>query len=362
MKSFPNKPKAPSHCASAFTIVELLVASAILIMMVALLFIMVNQTSTTWKATSGKIEQFRAARDAFDTITRRVSQATLNSYLDYVTNSSGVTVAYLRQSELRFISGPMTNFLTNLPTTNPGMCVFFQAPNGFNTNTNNSILQNALNSWGYFLEYGADTNNRPGFLTNSGPKVRFRYRLMEFMEPTESLSIYNYTTNRAYTGVEWITNSLGLTSNRPVHVLAENVIALILLPKLPTADWATNASHPNTTYVASSLCPNYSYDSSINQNSNLPLSQDQACLNSHNQLPPVMQVTLIAVDEASAIRFPAIYTNLASTFSRWFTNAASFTNDLTSCQNFLSSNKFNFRVFTTDVMVKGAKWSSSQTN
>ena len=70
-------------CQGAFTIVEVLVASSVLLMIVVLLLNMVTQTSKSWKATTGKIEQFRAARDAFDTMTRRLGQATLNTYLDY---------------------------------------------------------------------------------------------------------------------------------------------------------------------------------------------------------------------------------------------------------------------------------------
>jgi uncharacterized protein (TIGR02599 family) len=119
-----------------FTLAELLVASAILALLVVLLLTMVNQTSKTWKSTSGKIEEFRGARDAFDTITRRMGQATLNTYLDYVTNSSGVPVSYGRQSELRFLSGTTTNILSSLALSNqPTMSVFFQAPNGFSTSS-----------------------------------------------------------------------------------------------------------------------------------------------------------------------------------------------------------------------------------
>jgi uncharacterized protein (TIGR02599 family) len=363
-----NGGSAPRRGDSAFTLVELLVAAAVLAMLVALILNMVTQTSKTWRSTSGKIEQFRDARDAFDAMTRKLSQATLNSYLDY--DNPANPRAYIRQSELRFLSGPASNILGSTLSTNmTTMAVFFQAPAGFVTNSTNSVLQNVLNTWGYFLEYGSDTNARPGFLPSGSPKARSRYRLMEFMEPTESLSVYNYTaTNPSsawnYTNIDWISNSLAQPlSNRPTHVLADNVIALILLPKLSPSDWASNSSHSNT-YDASSLAPNYVYDSSINQNSNLPSVQDKACLNTHNQLPPVVQVTLIAVDETTAVRFPVPYSNLATTFSasNWFTAASNFQSDLSNCQSYLITNKFNFRVFTTDVMIRGAKWSTSQTN
>jgi len=342
-----------------FTIAELLVASAILSLLVVLLLNMVTQTSKTWRTTSGKIEEFRDARDAFDTITRRLSQATLNTYLDY-DNPQNPT-SYMRQSELRFLSGPMATILGSLtlPNPTPGMAVFFQAPNGFSTNSSTSILQNALNTWGYFLEYASDSNSRPSFLPTGAPPARYRYRLMELMEPTENLSIYNYTSgNRSYTNVDWVSNSMTLASNRPAHVLAENVIALIILPKLSPADYSNG-------YSMSSLAPYYTYDSSPNW-TNYVANTTNGDLDTHNQLPPVIQVTMVAVDETSAVRLANAYVNLTNAspqgYGNLFTNAAEFSSNLTTLSTILTSKGINFRIFTTDVMIKGAKWSGSQTN
>jgi uncharacterized protein (TIGR02599 family) len=346
-----------------FTVAELLVASAILALLVVLLLNMVTQTSKTWRSTSGKIEEFRGARDAFDTITRRLSQATLNTYLDY-DNPTNPT-SYMRQSELRFLSGPTATILGSLtlPNSTPAMSVFFQAPNGFSTNSSNSILQNALNTWGYFLEYASDSNSRPTFLPMGAPPARYRYRLMELMEPTENLSIYNFTsTNRSYTNVDWISNSMTLASNRPAHVLVENVIALIILPKLSPTDITTwNALGSN--YSAASLAPSYSYDSSYNMNSNTPVDPN---LDTHNQLPPVIQVTMVAVDETSAVRLSNAYANLTNAsqqgYGNLFQTASNLPTDLTTLGSILAAKGMNYRIFTTDVMIKGAKWSGSQTN
>ena len=348
----------------AFTVAELLVASAILALLVVLLLTMVNQTSKTWKSTSGKIEEFRGARDAFDTITRRMGQATLNTYLDY--DNPANPKAYMRQSELRFLSGPTATILGSLtlPNSTPIMSVFFQAPNGFSTNSSNSILQNSLNTWGYFVEYASDSNSRPGFLPVGAPAPRYRYRLMELMEPTENLSVYNYTsTNRSYTNVDWISNSMILTTNRPSHVLAENVIALIVLPKLSPTD-VSNWNSLGSNYSAASLAPNFTYDSSINLNSNSPIDPN---LNTHNQLPPVIQVTMVAVDETSAVRFANTYSNLMSAnspqgYANLFQSASNLPTDLTTLGSILAAKQINYRIFTTDVMIKGAKWSGSQTN
>ena len=92
---------------------------AIIILLLLVLVGMVNQTSNIWRGTTGRIEQFRQARDGFEAMTRRLSQATLNTYLDYVDASgnprssasmapnlaSFVPARYVRQSELRMLSG-----------------------------------------------------------------------------------------------------------------------------------------------------------------------------------------------------------------------------------------------------------------
>jgi len=361
-RAFKNGLKMSKRC-EAFTVAELLVAAAILSLLVVLLLNMVTQTSKTWRTTSGKIEEFRDARDAFDTITRRLSQATLNTYLDY--DNPTAPTSYMRQSELRFLSGPTTTTLGSitLPNPAPTMSVFFQAPNGFTTNASNSILQNALNTWGYFLEYASDSDSRPAFLPTGAPPSRYRYRLMELMEPTENLSIYNYTSgNRAYTNIDWISNSMTLVTNRPVHVIAENVIALIILPKLsPTDITIWNAAGSN--YSIGSLAPSYSYDSSTNLNSNSPIDPK---LNTHNQLPPVIQVTMVAVDETSAVRFTNAYANFTNAspqgYGNLFQTASNLPTDLTTLGSILAAKGINYRIFTTDVMIKGAKWSGSQTN
>ncbi len=41
-----------------------------------------SQTSQVWKRSAAKIEAFQGARAAYETITSRLRQATLNTYLD----------------------------------------------------------------------------------------------------------------------------------------------------------------------------------------------------------------------------------------------------------------------------------------
>jgi uncharacterized protein (TIGR02599 family) len=137
-------------------------------------------------------------------------------------------------------------------------------------------------------------------------------------------------------------------------VVAENVIAMILLPKISPNDQTNGLG-------AHSLATNYVYDSSTNLNVALAYPKN-AILNTRNQLPPVVQVTLVAVDEASAVRIPSLYAGLSNTVGGYFNDASLFSNDISLLQSNLAAKGISFRVFTTDVMLKGAKWSSSQTN
>src|SRR5688500_8692736 len=75
--------RIPTNRLPAFTIIELLVSTAVLSSVVMIMVSITNQTASTWKYTAGKMEQFSGARDGFEALTRQVSQATLNTYYDY---------------------------------------------------------------------------------------------------------------------------------------------------------------------------------------------------------------------------------------------------------------------------------------
>ncbi len=146
---------------------------------------MVGQTGAAWRHTMGKIDQFRSARNGFEAMTRRLSEATLNTYYDYFDsngNSStsgsytGTPSYYGRQSELRFISGPgLAGTATSTPPR-PTHSIFFQAPLGFvapvsssdTTYTQYQGLNNLVNTWGYYLEF-ADDQQRPSFMSSVPP-------------------------------------------------------------------------------------------------------------------------------------------------------------------------------------------------
>ncbi len=351
-----NSPKS-----SGFTLVELLVSTALIALVALLLVTMTNSTASTWRYTTGRIEQFRGADTAFEAMTRRLSQATLNTYWDY--DSPTKPTKYLRQSDLRFIAGGMTvagggakPLLTNSPVRRPTQGVFFQAPLGYVDDAANfSGLDNLLNTWGYYVEFRDEALARPAFVTQS---PRYRYRLMELMQPSNSLSIYQWTSppirpTTPYTAKDWFSAALPTSAVAPVattpppppllvHALADNVIALVVLPKLSKKD---------ETSTVKTLSKNYSYDSTS--------TNADADINPKSQLPPIVQVTLVAIDETSAARMANGLTPpaLDASLDAIFLDSTKFDDDLKTLQKTLTDQRIGYRVFTSNVSIRGAKWS-----
>ena len=86
-----------------FTLIEMLVSLVLLCLISLLLLTITGQTSRMWRYTTSRSEQFGAAGQAFDSISQRLSQATLNTYWDY--DNPNKPTKYQRQSQLRFPHG-----------------------------------------------------------------------------------------------------------------------------------------------------------------------------------------------------------------------------------------------------------------
>ena len=155
---------------AGFTLVELLVAMAILAIIMLLVTQMVGDTSKVWTKTSGKIDAFRQARLGFEEMTTELAQATTNTYWDYFNaagqnvaqwNATGTTapfvpVAYGRQSELHFVSGnaKATGLADNAGNTriyyNNSYThgIFFSCPLGYAAHSTYSVLNSLLTATG----------------------------------------------------------------------------------------------------------------------------------------------------------------------------------------------------------------------
>ncbi len=377
---------------------------------------MVGHTQKAWTRASASVERFRDARVAFEAVTRRASQAVLNTYWDY--DNVSAPTKFIRQSELHFISGPRETLLGNNSSGLPGQsqpgapgyghAVFFQAPLGYvsalaYTSTNTLLNKTGLNACGYFLDYATDTSSRPKFLQNN-PAVpaRTRYCVFEYREPSEQLSVYldNYlgrtyassvaansappTLQYQSTGSvstsdarKWYTDDLKKYS----RVIAENVVALVISPRYPGLS-INGSTVPDFAYA-----PEYFYDSrgllSKLQETKITSIGNTLDAATTNVLPPVLDVTMVALDEASAARYEALHPGVppltaaaqgspsGATGGRLFQSVSSkgsnystgdtddqFETDLATFESYLTSQNLSYQVFRTSVPVRAAKFST----
>ncbi|MDR0534465.1 MAG: Verru_Chthon cassette protein C [Verrucomicrobiales bacterium] len=312
----------------AFTLIELTVAVAILATIMVLVANFTQQASKTWQSSQAKVESFQGARAAFEAMTRRLSQVTLNNYYGYDNDTQ--PTKYIRKSELHFLCGK--NLLPNRQITH---AIFFQVPLGYSDDTNYTGMGNLLNACGYFIQYG-DDGSRPSFLSNLPP--RYRFRLMQFTQPTQELSVYSNTDTTA-----WFTSPLA-TSNPPIRQLAENVVALVILPKRSTGDQSASGKAP--------LSPDYEYN-----------TRDSGNPETYNQLPPLVEVVMVAIDEPSALRLGNTQAAPNLGVANLFQQSAKEYDDISTLETTLQGRstdnvKLNYRIFRADVPIRTAKWST----
>jgi uncharacterized protein (TIGR02599 family) len=360
-----------SPLVAAFTLVEILVSLAVLTILLLVSAAVIGQVQNTWAQSNARVSQFREARTAFDIITRNLSQATLNTYIDYDQNylSKGASTAvnaaavspdkYVRRSDLQFICGPAAELVGGggLGGVVSGHAVFFQAPLGVSQQAGLVGLDRLLCGRGYFVQYSSDEFFKPAFIPPGAQ--RFRYRLMEFSPPAEKNLIYSSVVNGNTNNINaWFAesgadldedeNPENLSLNRPV---ADNILALYISPQLETRE-----GQPDSAKTA--IASNYKYNS-LDTGVAIPGSTE----GTKHLLPPLIRVVLVAVDERSAERMIAgdesgtppgdLATHLNN-----FQNAVNLDVELEALQVELRKKKLNFRVFSATIQLRGSKWSA----
>jgi uncharacterized protein (TIGR02599 family) len=324
-----------------YTLLELLAAMATLGVILALLFSATGMTSLAWRENASAIDTFQQARSAFSGMTLRLGRATLNNYRDYFdTEQRDFTypiftpgkMEYRQRSELNFVCGRAGDLIADETTPHPAHAVFFQAPLGRN-GTSEGSGRSALNQCAYYIEYGSDEKWQPSFAV-SAATARYRYRLCEAVQSSEKFSLYQYPA-----GNLWLKDFVSGQLSSCAHVLAENIVALVLLPQ----------RYPGDTGIA----PNYAYDSRAWQSSRTTLADL-----TQNRLPPLVQVTMVVVDENSARRMqtadPGGFSNLVG--SGLFQNAANYAVDLKTLEDALKPH-CRYRIFQTTVALASSSWS-----
>lgn len=351
---------------AAFTLVEVLVSMTILIILLLVSAQVIGTVQSTWTTSNARVSQFREARTAFDIITRNLSQATLNTYIDYDesylsdgigTLSTRAPSKYLRKSDLRFVCGPAPTLLQQGLTaaTAPGHAIFFQAPLGVAHDPAYVGLDRLLCGRGYFVQYTSDEFFRPAVLPPGLP--RYRYRLMEFSPPAERNLIYPPTTAAptvSNNSSAWFADA-GVapqdnenpTNHSLTRPIADNIIALIVAPQVETAN------------AAGEFESIFKYDSAVDDDAS-PTKQGN-----QNRLPSLVKVVLVAIDERTADRLSQVgdpstppFDNAISTLVDGENDAATLNLTMENVAKVLADRRVNYRIFSATVSLRGAKWGS----
>ena len=293
--------------AAGFTLLEVLVATAILAMLVAILATALSSSSRTIRRAGEQLEAFREARAAFDALGRTLRTATLNTYWGY--DDPNQPSRYVRKSELHFVAA--------------FNALFFQSGQSYQSEGSRA-LTGLLNTCGFYVKFGP--NDPP-----AGVAARHRYRLKQLLLPGEKMTAYATT---AQDDTAWFTEHLDQSVT-----LAENVILLLAVP-------AVNDAGLTKTY---------------NYNSRAGAADNPQPATAH-QLPPAVDVTMVAIDESSALRMENGETPPAaveSALQGLFTDPGRYDADMKTLQERLAAARppIGFRIFRAAVPIKEAKWS-----
>lgn len=305
-----------------FSLVELLVSITILAFLLVLLASVGDQIMKTWSRVSASTQFYQDARAALDLIARRVSQATLNPYWAY--DDPAKPTRYVRRSDLRFVIQPASSLLGS--GFGPGSAMFFQAPLGRSNSAANRQMVELLNTCGFYIERRA---GEVAPFPSSAPAGPVKYRLMEVQAPAEAMEVF---AAGPATDFAWIQSAI---NSGHVRQLAENVIFFHVRPLL-------SADGDNREDVSTNMM----YNSAENADAT-PQPP------SANQLPPLLEITLLVLDEASADRFPSS----GISFDGKFQSAANFESDLKDLTDELADKGMSHRVLQTRVPLPNSKWS-----
>lgn len=343
---FPGRPAL-----RAFSLIELMVAMGILSVLMLMLTVLLDQVQRSWRFSESRISQFREARVAFDVMTKNISQASLNTYWEVRDDDNdGIYDGYYRNSELHFLTVDAQT-LGGSQTQQPlGQAVFFQAPLGFSSDYRN--LNNLFNGRGYFVAFGGDRRFRPSFVNAA---ERFRFRLMEFRPPAEANQVFadgmeERAQNQPQVFNGWFKQALSVGEGdfeAHLNPLAENILTLVVAPRDSLEVGATSRDQ-----TFSRIAPDFRYDSNDASSGREDFAQ---------QVPPLVRVTMVAIDEAAATRFEngsSMPAELVSALNGVFRRTENYAADVQQVSQALNNLNVSHKVFSSLVMLRSSKWST----
>jgi uncharacterized protein (TIGR02599 family) len=176
-------------------------------------------------------------------------------------------------------------------------------------------------------------------------------------QATENLQIYSSSN-----GTAWFQDPLGFgsitvnASSRPVNVLAENVIALAIIPKLSSTEDPTGAALVKT---------DYNYDSRTSKSySSTSASGTSMSGTTLHQLPPLVEVIMVVIDETSAQRLAEQNGNREPDLGqkdlfKTISSSADVDANIDTLEKTLLDKKLNYRIYRSVAGIRGAKWSAN---
>ncbi len=332
-----------------FTLLEVLVAMSVFLVLMGILFSLIGQSSSILQRTQNDVNSYQSARLAFTMMTRNLSQSRMGVYNDY--NDQTNPKAYLRKSDLNFVVSaiPTTSSITDF---GQGNAIFFQAPLGRVANTGSyGGMPGLLNSLGYYVTYGPNPS-LPDFLKTYD---RNRFRLMQFLAPTEDMKVYMVSGSNG----AWYTGNSSLYPDKTLldqysTVIADNVILLLCWPRL------SKEEDPTGTALTGSFNNAYRYNS---QTGATDIPQPITA----NQQPPLVQVTMVVLDKVNADRLPNttdVPTAISDALKDLFTvakegdadTAGTFQGDLALLESRLTEKHIGYQIFNSTVPLRETKW------
>lgn len=242
---------------SGFSLVELMVATAVATMLMLILAGVSTQVSKLLTVGISQNQNRNNARVALSFMARELKQAAISKQKTVVIGSTSV-------SALQLVINPAASAGYMFPDA-----IFWQAPIA-TTTTSGDIAE-----VGYFI------SRQPK--TEDGKTIYHSDLCRLFIEPTDAnFSIYNPSGN-------WLTSSVigqyvPTSTNNYQGLFLENVIGLWVIP------YKDNGLRMNTTASPSdTMTTNHAYDSRTNNVPGAPI----------DQLPSMIQVSMIVVDSSA---------------------------------------------------------------
>ena len=157
---------------------------------------------------------------------------------------------------------------------------------------------------------------------------------------------------------EWNTqpqDSKNLTFFRTVRPIAENIIGMVILPRAAETATSTAAS-------TLELAPKYLYDT---RNWQTRSKSAKESIKSQHQLPPILDISFISVEENSFATF-ALRTGILEAKDdpklidkELFTDVKKFTKDFDEVEKKLRKLKIEYRIFNSTIRLRESKWTDS---